>query len=53
MIINPDKIERYLLVTVLEKTAVPGLRGLVSSGMRKILGDEMKEDGVSMREVLK
>ncbi len=45
-------IEHYSRVTVLEKTAAPGPRGLISSGLRKNSRNEMKEDGVSMREVL-
>lgn len=49
MIVNLDKKERDLLVTELEKSIIPELRGVIASGMKKVDRDELKED----EEVLK
>jgi hypothetical protein len=52
MIVNLDKTERDLLVTELEETTIPELRGLIASGMRKELRDELKQDEVALKSVL-
>lgn len=49
MIVNLTVKEKELLVTELEKTTIPELRGVIASGMRKELRDELKQD----EEVLK
>jgi len=49
MIVNLNIKEKELLVTELEKTTIPELRGLIASGMKKELRDELKQD----EEVLK
>lgn len=43
--------ERDLLVTELE-SIIPELRGLIASGMRKELRDEIRKDKVTLMEVL-
>lgn len=43
--------ERDLLVTELE-SIIPELRVLIASGMRKELRDEIREDKVTLMEVL-
>ena len=53
MIINLEKKERDLLVTELEKTAIPQLRELIASGsMRKESRDEMKEEEVVLKTLV-
>ena len=52
MIVNLEKKERDLLVTELEKTTIPELRGLIASGLRKDDRDELKEDEVALKTVL-
>jgi hypothetical protein len=52
MIVNLDKAERDLLITELEKTTIPELRGMIASGMRKNLRDELKRDEVALKSVL-
>jgi hypothetical protein len=52
MIVNIDKAERDLLVTELEETTIPELRGLIASGMRKELRDELKENEIALKNVL-
>jgi hypothetical protein len=52
MIINLEKRERDLLVTELEKTTIPELRGLIASGLRKADRDELKEDEAALKSVL-
>jgi len=49
MIVNLNIKEKELLVTELEKTTIPELRGMIASGMKKELRDELKQD----EEVLK
>jgi hypothetical protein len=52
MIVNLDKTERDLLVTELEETTIPELRGLIASGMRMELRDELKRDEVALKNIL-
>jgi hypothetical protein len=52
MIVNLDKTERDLLVTELEETTIPELRGMIASGMRKELRDDLKRDEVALKNVL-
>jgi hypothetical protein len=52
MIVNVDKNERDLLVTELEKSIIPELRGLIASGMRKRSRDELKQDEATLKNVL-
>jgi|GEM_PF-3076249 len=52
MIVNLDKAERDLLIAELEKTTIPELRGMIASGMRKNLRDELKQDEVALKNVL-
>jgi hypothetical protein len=52
MIVNLDKTERDLLVTELEETTIPELRGMIASGMRKELRDELKRDEDALKNVL-
>ena len=52
MIVNVDKNERDLLVTELEKSIIPELRGLIASGMRKRSTDELKQDEATLKNVL-
>ncbi len=49
MIVNLNMREKELLITELEETTIPELRGVIASGMRKELRDELKQD----EEVLK
>ena len=39
-------------VTELEKTAIPELRGLIASGLRKDDRDELKQDEAALKTVL-
>ncbi len=52
MIINLEKKERDLLVTELEKSIIPELRGIIASGMKKVDRDELKEDETALKNVL-
>ncbi len=52
MIINLEKRERDLLVNELEKTAIPELRELIASGLRKDDRDELKQDEAALKTVL-
>ena len=52
MIVNLEKHERDLLVEELEKTAIPEIRGLIASKMRKMSRDEMKHDEVELKTIL-
>ena len=52
MIINLDTRERDLLVQELEETAIPQIRELVASGMRKNNRDELKLDEAILKTVL-
>ena len=52
MIIDLNKKERDLLVTELEKSLIPELRGIIASGMRKADRDDLKEDEVALKNVL-
>ncbi|HLE40781.1 MAG TPA: hypothetical protein VI956_04700 [Nitrospirota bacterium] len=52
MIVNLEKKERDLLVTELEKTAIPELRVLIASGLRKDDREELKQDEAALRIVL-
>jgi hypothetical protein len=53
MIVNLEKKELDLLVTELEKTAIPQLRELIASGsMRKESRDEMKEEEVMLKTLV-
>lgn len=55
MIIDMNKKERDLLVTELEKSIIPELRGIVASGMRMRKTDQddlKKEDEVALKNVL-
>lgn len=52
MIVNLEKKERDLLVTEREETAIPNLRELIASSMRKKSWDELKEDEVVLKTVL-
>lgn len=49
MNVNLNMKEKDLLITELEKTTIPELRGMIASGMKKELRDELKQD----EEVLK
>jgi hypothetical protein len=49
MNVNLNLKEKELLVTELEETTIPELRGMIASGMKKELRDELKQD----EEVLK
>jgi hypothetical protein len=51
MIVNLEKKERDLLVEELE-SAIPNIRELIASGMRKKSRDELKEDEVVLKTVL-
>lgn len=52
MIVNLEKKERDLLVTELEKSIIPELRGIIASKMRKVDRDELKEDEAALKNVL-
>jgi len=52
MIVDLDKRERELLVQELEETAIPQIRELVASGMRKNNRDELKMDEAALKNVL-
>lgn len=52
MLVNLEKKERDLLVTELEKSIIPELRGIIASGLRKDDRDELKEDEVALKHVL-
>jgi hypothetical protein len=52
MIVDLDKRERELLVQELEETAIPQIRELVASGMRKNNRDELKMDEEVLKNVL-
>jgi hypothetical protein len=52
MIIDLNKKERDLLVTELEKSIIPELRGIIASGMRKVDRDDLKEDEVALKTIL-
>lgn len=52
MIIYLEKRERELLVQELEETAIPQIRELVASGMRKNNRDELKKDEAVLKTVL-
>lgn len=49
MNVNLNLKEKDLLITELEETTIPELRGMIASGMKKELRDELKQD----EEVLK
>jgi len=52
MIVDLNNKERDLLVTELEKSVIPELRGLIASGMRKADRDDLKEDEAALKNVL-
>jgi len=52
MVIDLNKKEKELLITELEETTIPELRGVIASGMRKNLRDELKEDEVVLKGLL-
>lgn len=52
VIVNLEKKERDLLVEELEASAIPNIRELIASGMRKKSRDELKEDEVVLKTVL-
>ncbi len=53
MTIDLSREEKDLLVTELEKTAIPDLRMLITSGsLRKISRDELKEEEVILKHLL-
>jgi len=55
MIIDLDKTERDLLVSELEKSIIPEVRGIIASGMRmrKTDRDDLKkEDEAALKNVL-
>jgi len=52
MIVNLEKKERDLLVTELEESAIPELRELIASGLRKDDRDELKQDEAALKTVL-
>jgi len=52
MIIDLNKKEQELLITELEKSTIPELRGLISHGMKKESRDELKADEVVLKELL-
>ena len=52
MIVNLDKKERDLLVTELEQSIIPELRGIIASGMKKTDRDDLKEDKAALKNVL-
>jgi hypothetical protein len=47
--LKPDEVQ--LLVTELE-SIIPELRGIIASGCRKDLRDEMKQDKLKLMEIL-
>ncbi len=51
-VVNLEKKERDLLVIELEKSTIPELRVLITSGMRKELRDELKQDVAALKSVL-
>ncbi len=53
MMIDLNAKEKELLVTELEKTAIPDLRILIASGsMRKSSRDELKQEEVVLKDLL-
>ncbi len=53
MTIDLSREEKDLLVTELEKTAIPDIRMLITSGsLRKISRDELKEEEVILKHLL-
>ncbi len=53
MMIDLNTKEKELLVTELEKTAIPDIRMLIASGsMRKRSRDELKEEEVVLKDLL-
>jgi len=52
MIVNLNNKEKELLITELEETTIPELRGVIASGMRKNLRDELKEDEIVLKGLL-
>jgi len=52
MVVNLNDKEKELLITELEGTTIPELRGVIASGMRKNLRDELKEDEVVLKGLL-
>jgi len=53
MMIDLDAKEKELLVTELEKTAIPDLRILIASGsMRKNSRDELKQEEIALKDLL-
>lgn len=53
MMIDLNAKEKELLVTELEKTAIPDIRMLIASGsMRKRSRDELKEEEVVLKDLL-
>ncbi len=53
MMIDLNAKEKELLVTELEKTAIPDIRILIASGsMRKHSRDELKEEEVVLKDLL-
>lgn len=52
MLVNLEKKERDLLVTELEKSIIPELRGIIASGLRKDDRDDLKEDEAALKNVL-
>jgi hypothetical protein len=53
MMIDLNAKEKELLVTELEKTAIPDLRILIASGsMRKNSRDELKQEEIALKDLL-
>jgi hypothetical protein len=52
MVVNLDKNERDLLVTELEHAAIPDIRVLIASGMRKNSREELKQEEAALKSVL-
>ncbi len=52
MIIELNPKEKEMLVTALETTIIPELRGEIASGMRKDLREEFKKDEETFKNVL-
>ncbi len=52
MVVNIDKNEVDMLIEELEGTAIPDLRFLIASGMRKKNRDELKKDEEALKELL-
>ena len=52
MNVNLNLKEKDLLITELEETTIPELRGMIASGMKKELRDELKQDEEVLKGIL-